>query len=260
VAFWRAVLTWFFFAVHAALTRQVRVDTKDMLPIGVFAFTGVTLFYGSYQLAVQSGGAALASVLLYTAPVWVAILSRLIFKERFSTFKVLAVLMTTVGVAAVAMGGSSQKIGGSELNPSAIGWGLCAGFCYSMYYIFGKYFSNRYTSPNLFLYMLPIGAICLFPFVSFSHKTPVAWAALTSMAAFSTYGAYYCYYRGLQQLEASRAAVSATLEPVVAAVVAFFWWGETFRFAGYLGSAMILSSVLLIIWDGVRRSAEPEGG
>ena len=257
VAFWRATLAWIFFAAHAALTRQVRIETRDVLPIGVFAFTGVALFYGSYQLAIQAGGAAMASVLLYTAPVWVAVMSRLIFREQFSIFKIAAVAMTTIGVAAVSIGGSSQGIGGASLNPAAIGFGLCAGFCYSMYYIFGKYFSNRYTSPNLFLYMLPFGAICLFPFVSFSHKTPTAWAALITMAAFSTYGAYYCYYCGLKYLEASRAAVSATLEPVVAAVVAYLWWGETFRFGGYIGSVLILSSVLLIIWDGAQRAREP---
>jgi drug/metabolite transporter (DMT)-like permease len=42
--------------------------------------------------------------------------------------------------------------------PSLV-FGLSAGFCYSLYYIFGKFFSTRYTSPNLFFYLLPIGAL-----------------------------------------------------------------------------------------------------
>ncbi|MCP3955338.1 MAG: EamA family transporter, partial [Desulfobacterales bacterium] len=102
-------------------------------------------------------------------------------------------------------------------------------------------------------YMLPIGAICLFPMVEFSHKTPTAWIALVSMAFFCTYGAYYCYYIGLRHMEASRASITATLEPVVAAVVAYFWWGETFALLGYIGSALILGAVILMVLDGLRQ-------
>jgi len=71
----------------------------------------------------------------------------------------------------------------------------------------------------------------------------------------STYGAYFCYYNSLKYLEPSRASVSATLEPVVAAVVAFFWWGEVMGVTGYLGSALIIASVLVMIGDDVRTPA-----
>ena len=101
--------------------------------------------------------------------------------------------------------------------------------------------------------VLPIGAVCLFPLVEFSHKTPTAWAALICIAFFSTYGAYYCYYIGLKHMEASRASITATLEPVVAAVVAYFWWGETFSLLGYIGSALILGAVILMVLDGLRQ-------
>ncbi|MFH1982795.1 MAG: EamA family transporter [Pseudomonadota bacterium] len=252
VALWRAVLAWMCFAVHAAATRQVRIETRDILPVGVFAVLGVAMFYGAYQLAIRSGGAALASVLLYTAPVWVTIMSRIFFKESITLVKIAAVTMTVAGVAAVGTDGGRMGTGTVTAGVAAIGYGLLAGFCYSAYYIFGKYFSGRYTSPNLFLYMLPVGALCLLPWVTFSHKTPTAWLSLAAVAVISTYGAYFCYYNSLKYLEPSRASVSATLEPVVAAVVAFFWWGEVMGVAGYLGSVMIIASVLVMIGDDLR--------
>ena len=252
VAFWRATLAWVCFAIHAAVTRQVRIEARDILPVGVFAVSGVAMFYGSYQLAIRSGGAALASVLLYTAPVWVAIMSRFFFKESITLVKIAAVTMTLAGVAAVSADGGRVGTGAVTVGSAAIGYGLLAGFCYSVYYIFGKYFSGRYTSPNLFLYMLPLGALCLMPWVTFSHKTPAAWMSLTAVAVISTYGAYYCYYNSLKYLEPSRASISATLEPVVAAVVAFFWWGEVMGASGYMGSALIIVSVLVMIGDDMR--------
>jgi DME family drug/metabolite transporter len=248
VAFWRAVLAWGFFGVHAVATRAVRIHLADLPMVVLFAIFGVTFFYGSYQFAIRGGGAALAAVLLYTAPAWVAVLARFAFRELFTPAKVMALVLTLTGVVCVAWGGGTIRI-----TLSSLFFGLAAGFCYSLYYIFGKYFSLRYTSPNLFFYLLPIGAVTLVPWVDFTSKSPTAWAALICIAALSTYGAYFCYYQGVRYLEASRAAITATLEPVLAAVVAFFWWGEAFEFTGYVGSAMILVAVLLMVWDGVRR-------
>lgn len=244
VAFWRAVLAWGFFGLHALAIRAVGLQWRDLPMVLLFALSGVTLFYGSYQLAIRAGGAAVASVLLYTAPAWVAVLARLVFRELFTPAKVLALILTLIGVVCVAWGGGTIQV-----TLPALAFGLAAGFCYSLYYIFGKYFSMRYTSPNLFFYLLPIGALTLLPWVEFTPKSPTAWGALLCIAALSTYGAYFCYYKGVLYLEASRAAIAATLEPVVAAVVAFFWWGESFSAAGYAGSAMILTAVVLTILD-----------
>lgn len=251
VAFWRSILAWFFFGMHAILLKQVRIEKHDFAPVLIFGVTGVTLFYGSYQLSVHINGAAVASVLLYTAPAWVIILSRIFFKESITFIKLFALFLTLTGVAGVSLGSGNLVItDGMNLNFYGLIAGLFAGFFYSLYYIFGKYFSGHYSAPNLFLYILPIGALGIFPWVEFAHKTPVTWAALMCLAFFCTYGAYYFYYIGLKHLEATRAAITATIEPIIAACVAYLWWNEYFNFRGYAGSFLILSGVLLIVREG----------
>jgi DME family drug/metabolite transporter len=255
VAFWRAVLTWIFFASHAAVKGETHLEPRDIPMLIFFGISGVSCFYGVYQLAVNKGGAALASVLLYTAPAWVAVMSRFFFKETMTPVKLIALVMTLAGVAGISFGGGDISAGQDlRFNLPAILFGLASGFCYALYYILGKHFSNRYTSPNLFLYILPIGAITLFPWVPFAHKTLTAWTAMGLLAFLSTYGAYFFYYLSLQYLEPTRAAITATLEPVMAAIVAYFWWNEFFSFTGYVGSFLILSSVVLMIVlkDGAR--------
>jgi DME family drug/metabolite transporter len=64
---------------------------------------------------------------------------------------------------------------------------------------------------------------------------------------FSTYLAYALYAAGLRRLEATRASVVATLEPVLAAVFAYLWWGERFSAGGYLGAGLVLLAVYLVI-------------
>lgn len=252
-AFWRATMAWACFGLHALVRGEVRLKRRDIAPLLGFAVSGVTLFYGSYQIAIREGGAALAAVLLYTAPAWVALISRVIFKEPMGPLKLLALALTLFGVAVVSLGAGGIDLGSPGANPLiAVAAGLVAGFCYALYYIFGKYFSGRYSSPNLFFYMLPVGALGLSPWVSLGARSPLAWLALGTVALVSTYGAYLCYYKGLYYLEPTRAAIVASLEPVIAGVVAFLWWGEYFSPAGYLGSSLVLGAVFCIIWDGGR--------
>lgn len=253
VAFWRALLAWILFGGHAVIRREVKLHQKDIPHILVFGVCGVSLFYFSYQMAVKNGGAALAAVLLYTAPAWVIVLSRVFLKEAMTPVKLSAMVMTIIGICAISMSHPSGQ-SGQTIQISAILYGLLSGFCYSLYYIFGKYFSGRYSSHNLFLYVLPVGALGLLPWVHFAQKSPTAWLALLTLVVVSTYGANSCYYSGLKYLEAGRAAITATLEPVVAAIVAYFWWGEMFTLQSYAGSAVILFAVILMIRSGGKKA------
>ena len=247
VAFWRAVLAWLCFGSQAVVQRRVKVALADLPALALFSLTGIFLFYGSYQLAVQQGGAALAAVLLYTAPAWVALMAGLFFKERMTPVKWTALALTLAGVSLVSLGSGASIAAASGRMASAVAFGLVAGFCYSLYYIFGKYFGGKYPAETVFFYILPMGAACLAPWCDFAPKSWTAWWALLWVAVLSTYGAYHCYYAGLKHLEAGRASIAATLEPVVAAVVAFVWWGEVFAPAGYIGSVLILAAVILMV-------------
>lgn len=247
VAFWRAVFSWCLFATHAWMKGQTRFEKRDVPLLIVFGMSGVSLFYVSYQLAVQQGGAALASVLLYTAPAWVTILARLVFGERITRIKLTALVLTIGGVTAISLGGPSLP--GGALTGRAVFWGLVAGFCYSLYYVFGKRFSLGYTSANLFLYLLPIGIVGLFPFVSFAAKTPTAWVTLLLLALICTYGANSCYYASLKHLEAGRASIAAAFEPVFTAAIAYVWWQERLGLCAAAGSLSVLAAVFLVVLE-----------
>lgn len=247
VAFWRAVFSWFLFGTHAVVSGQTRIEKSDFLLLLVFGLSGVSLFYVAYQLAVLKGGAALASVLLYTAPAWVILFARIFFDEAITRVKLLALGMTIGGVGAISLGGTSLP--GSAFSGSALFWGLVSGFCYSLYYLFGKRFSKRYSSANLFLYLLPIGIAGLLPFVTFSDKSPAAWIPLVLLSLVCTYGANSCYYASLKHLEAGRASIAATFEPVFTTIIAYFWWQERLSPIAGLGSIAVLSAVFIVVLE-----------
>ena len=243
VAFWRTAMAWVLYALHALLTGQAKAKAGDLPLFALFGVVGIGGLFISYVLAVREGGAALASVLLYTAPAWVALMAWKFLREPLNTLKVGAVAATVAGVACVSVSGGS----GGSVNAAAVGYGLFSGFAYALYYIFGKSFLARYSTPTLFLYALPVGAACMLPFFTFEARPLSAWLACAALSTLSTYGAYMAYYAGLRRTEATRAAVVATLEPVTAAVLAYFLFGESFTLLGYLGTALILGAVLATI-------------
>ena len=256
IAFWRCVIPFAPFgllALRRGGLRGLRLEPRDRPYMLAFGLLCVATFYGVYQMAIREGGAALACVLMYTAPAWVALMAWALLGEAMSRFKVAAVLATLAGAAGVS---GIFNSGGGHVTAAAVIFGLLSGLTYALYFIFGKRFLTRYSTPVIFFHGLPVGALALWPLVDFTPKTPTAWMAIAVITIISTFSAYSFYYAGLRLLEATRASVVATFEPVVAAALAFAWWGERFDLAGYVGSALILGSVVLIIWDGRRMARQ----
>jgi drug/metabolite transporter, DME family len=252
IAFWRAALAWVLFLVHLALAGRrkgegrakgwgVGIAARDAPGLLAFAIVGIAGLYATLPIAVAAGGAALASILLYTAPAWVAMLDVPLLGEAFTRRKLIALCLTLAGV--VAFGSASG--GAGRISAAALGWGLAAGACYASLYIFGKIYFARYSAPVVFFWTLPVAALLLLPVAGPSGKGPGEWIALATIAGFSTYGAYLAYAAGLARLEASRAAIIATVEPVMAGLLAFLFWRERFSAVGYLGAALILAAVLI---------------
>lgn len=245
IAFWRAVIGGLCFMGHATWLRAhrgaVSVARRHVPVVLAFGLVGVAFFYSAYQFAVEAGGAALASVLLYTAPAWVALIGGTWLGERITARKALAVALTLLGVTGIALGGA----GVLRITTEALAWGLASALSYALYYPFGKRYFDAYAPATIFACALPVGALGLAPFVTFAPKGAVAWGALTFIGLVSTYGAYLAYGASLRRLEASRASIVATLEPVVAAFVAFWWWDERFGAWGYVGAVLVITAAFL---------------
>lgn len=243
IGFWRATIAAMLFAAHAGVRRQPWVATRDLPAIAGFALIGVATFYVAFFRAVESGGAALAAILLYTAPVWVAIAARVWLQERITRKKVAAIALTLGGVALVAFGSGSDVR--SAAGAAGIGWGLLAGVAYASYYLFGKRFFARYEPARVFAIAMPLGAAALLPLIHFAEKPAWAWALLVFVAAVPTYAAYLLYAAGLARTEATRAATIATVEPMAAALLAYAVWGEALGPVAYAGAALIVLGVVV---------------
>ena len=131
-----------------------------------------------------------------------------------------------------------------RISAVAIGWGLVSGLAYATYYLFGKRYFVRYDPATLYMYALPLGALLLLPGVTFNAKSALVWAWIAYLGIVPTYVALRVYAAGLVRVEATRAVTVATLEPVIAAALAYVVWGEALGAIAYIGAMLVLVGVI----------------
>lgn len=243
VAFWRASIAACLFAIHASLTRAHplrRTDRLYAMGLGVIAVAGL---YVAYFEAVRRGGAALSAILLYSAPVWVAIGAHFVLREGVARHEALALLLTLGGVILVAL---FPAAGGAQIEatPAAIAWGLGSGIAYAMYFLIGRPLFANNAPARVMAWALATGAVVLVPFVSWQSLTWRAWGAIAFLATVATYGAYLSNANGIRLIGPSRAATIATLEPVLAVIAAYLLWGERLSIIGLVGAGAVVGGVL----------------
>ncbi|MDR7486448.1 MAG: EamA family transporter [Armatimonadota bacterium] len=251
-ATWRAVGGCVLLLLYGLATdrRALRVPTGDLPLFAAYGLVGVAGFMTVYYTAIALTTVATAAVLLYTAPAWVVLLARLLFGEPLSRPKAAAVAAVVAGCALVAGGGG-------PLRPSGLGVlaGLGAGLTYSLYSIFGKAALRRYAPLTTVIYALGVGGIVLL--LAAGGLPPVPAAAVAPLAytvAGPTALAYLLYTSGLRRVEAGRASVVATIEPVVAAAGSAVLLREPLGPAQWLGAALVLAGVLVV--QGGRATSE----
>lgn len=242
VGFWRAVLGSACFALHAVAVRAALPRGRDLLVTAAFGLVGVSIFYGSYQVAVRDGGASLAAVLLYTAPAFVAILSWLVLGERLGPREMVGVAVSFGGIVLISLGGGE----GVHATPLAVLAGVTAGFSYALYYLFGRRYFLRYAASGLFAVMMAVGAAALFPVAQVHGHSAWGWLNLAGVGLLCTYAAYTLHSAGLRNLPATRASVISSIEPVVAAGLAALLFGERLSGAALIGAAAVVGAALVL--------------
>jgi len=215
----------------------LRIRLRDLR---LFVGTGIcslVFFNYCYFNAMQQTSLAVAALLLYTAPVFVMLMSLLCFGEAFTRTKALALLLTFSGCACVTgVFGSSLT-----LTLSGLLYGLGSGFGYAL----------KYSSLTITAYTFYLALAASWPLADFDYQR---LAAINLQAIGSTLGLgllcavlpYLLYTKGLEQIEAGQASILATIEPFVAAAVGVIFFAEALTPVKIIGMGLIFAAIAVL--------------
>ncbi|MBE5852753.1 MAG: EamA family transporter [Lachnospiraceae bacterium] len=227
-----------------------RIKWKD---IWCFIGTGICsilLFNFCYFTAIQITSLSVAAVLLYTAPAFVMLMSYVLFKEKLTGNKVLALGMTLLGcVLVTGMVGSDST---NALSGYGILVGIGAGFGYALYSIFSRYALERgYSSLQITFYTFVFATIGIMPMASMqgilryigSNVENIGFTLI--FGAVSTVLPYLAYTAGLNYVENGQASIIASVEPVVATLFGVVLFREKMSFGNIVGMLLVLGAIVL---------------
>lgn len=224
-------------------------DLPYFLGTGILS---IVFFNFCYFESIQVlGSAAVPALLLYTAPIFVMLLSALFFHEAITRVKLAALGITCVGLCFV-----TEVFGsGTGLSLRGILLGLGAGLGYALYSIFGKYLVARYHPATITFYTFAVAAAGVIPLSGFAGciprlAQPSALLAALALALVCTVLPFLLYTKGLEQLDAGKAAILATAEPLTAALAGALVFHERFTLSRLTGIGLILAAIVYLNLGG----------
>ena len=213
-----------------------------------FSLFGIFLCQYFYFYGISLSNAAIATVIQYTAPVFVILIVCAEEKRMPNIFENLALLCVIIGAVLLATNGDFSKL---IITPYALFICFLASFGSVGYSIIPRKINKIYSPlPVLGYAMLICGAIfCLEERIwtkSFDMDLDLFFA-MFSVIVLGTVVAFGTYMVGLNIIGASKAIIIAAIEPIGAAVIAYYWLGTELYFVQVIGFALIILAILLTI-------------
>jgi len=262
IVLWRMVFAFIILFSYVFLTNKklLKIDIKGLIRISLIGLFSQFFFNILYFSAIQKTTIATAVTLLYTAPIFIAIMARIFYKELFTPFKSVALFLCIIGCFFTATGGSLETL---KLNLLGFLLGLGAGFTFALLTILSKTIVKIYHQLTIIVYSIGFGLFFYLPFSRpseiFQLDLPLkVWLLLGTISLISTAIAYGLYITGLSYgIEASKAGIISTLELVVSVILSYLVFKEALWGWKLAGILMVVFSVIIVQVDNILPPRSP---
>jgi len=256
IVFWRLFFAFIILFSFVFFTNKkwLIIDKKGLIYLALMGLFSQMLFNLFYFSCIQKTTIATAVTLLYSAPIFIAVMARIFYKELFTPVKTVALFLCMGGCFFAATGGSVAVL---KINLIGVLMGLGAGFTFSLVTIISKAIIHKYHQFTIIVYALGFGLLFYLPFshplIIFQKNLPLeVWLLIASFGVISTAVAYGLYITGISYgIEVSRAGIISTMELVVAVILSYLIFKEALWGWKLAGILMVVFSVVVVQVDKI---------
>jgi len=227
------------------------LSAKQFFIVFLLGMTGVFLYNTFFFKGLKIIDAGRAALIVAINPVFIALFSALLFKEKFTPRKLTGVILSLTGAVTVISRGRILEIFDTGLG---LGEGFIIGCVASWvaYTLLGKS-AMRELSPLLTVsYAAVIGGVALFlPACSegllrdLTHFSLASWVSIFYLGIFGTVVAFVWYYEGIKKIGAMKASQFINFVPVSAILLAFLILAEPVTPSLIIGGLFVTTGVYL---------------
>lgn len=251
MGFFRPFISFILFLLYLLFKNReyLKIDGKGLLFIALLGFVSQTLFNRFYFSTIEKTTITTAVVLLYTAPIFVIVMARILYKELLTLLKIVALIVSVSGCFLTATGGSLEVL---KLNSTGLLFGLGAGFAFALLPIISKNLTKRYHYLTIACYTMGFGALFSLLFINPREILLIDYNAkvlgnLIALALFPNALAYLFYTIGMSyDIQSSKASIINTVEVPVAVFTSYIFFREDIFGVKLLGILLVILSVVMI--------------
>ncbi|MBR2723592.1 MAG: DMT family transporter [Lentisphaeria bacterium] len=249
VLFYRFLMAAFFLAILIIFQKKSFIVPKRhylMLIVLALCLAGTSL---GLFCSFQKMDASIASTLLFTYPVLVAVIMAVFFKEKVTFQIVLSILLSLAGVAVLC-----KTSDGAIINLAGLALALFSAFAYAVYIVIVKKSKLHELEPEtMTFYTMLLSLPCFILTPGFEFAIPLKSEVLLNLAGLAFFPGFLSLYMtavGLKYIGATQTAILGALEPLTAVCIGVIVFHESFTFRLALGLVLILTSVTIVILSG----------
>lgn len=236
----------------------LRLRTSELPQLILFGAVGLALVQLFYFLAIHRLAIGIALLIEYLAPVIVALWARFVLHQQVRRRIWVAIALAVAGLALVV-----EIWSGLSLDAAGVAAALAGAGAYALYLLVAEQGVGGRDPVSLVCFGFLFAALAwsvVQPWWSFPHHVvwrdvslhgrlaawhlPV-WSLLMWMIVLGTIIPFGLLVGSLRHIPATRAAIVAMLEPVVATVVAYAWLEESLSGVQIAGGLVVLAGIFL---------------
>jgi drug/metabolite transporter (DMT)-like permease len=233
--------------------RSLRVERRELPLLAVFGIAGLAFVQWFYFVAIHRLAIGVALLIQYLAPLLVALWARYVMKRAVRRRIWVALALALIGLSFVL-----EIWGDADFDGVGVGACLLAAASYALYLLIAEREVGRRDPISLttygFLFATLFWSVVQpwwsFPGDALSASAPAAWdlpvwTLVLWMIVLGTIVPFGLLVAALRFVPATRAAITAMIEPVAATLVAWLWLGEALGAAQLAGGTLVLAGIVL---------------
>lgn len=254
LAFWRwtiAILVFLPFALKSVVSDWAHIK-RHWIYLSITSILGISLFNTLIYIAGHTATAINLALIAITSPVFIIILTRVIYGEPITIFKWLGISLVISGVVALVTEGDLSLLLTLEFARGDL-WMLLAAAIFAIYSLLIKRKPEKVGSLSLQFSTFFLGVLFLAPFYAWEtletgfqiqQISRNTLYLLLYLAVFASLIAFVLWGKAIDAIGPSRSAMIYYMLPVFSGLSAYFFLGESIGVIHLVSTLLIVSGVL----------------
>ena len=248
--FYRIFIAWLCLLPYCIIKQNLKIERKELL----IALLGGLVFASDiavWNMSLTRISATVSTLLANLAPVWVGLLSFVLFKRKSGNLFWIGTLVAIAGMVVLV---GYKNVIALQFNAGML-LALLASFFYAIYILITKGILKKISTVTFMFYSMLAAAVFLLVINGFQQNSLVnyphsTWLCFVGMGIVCQLAGWLTINYSLQFLPSKKVAVALLGQTVLASFLAIIFLREKLELKEIIGSAIVLVGIAITFLKG----------